>query len=87
MALQTAEHRINPYEEAARLGPRTVHFLAAGENSSARRCGVRANVDGRGPIMAPAHSHNRYEATIYGVDGVPGTVDGPPFFCLSECFL
>lgn len=29
--------------------------------------------------MAPAHSHNHYEETIYGVDGVlTWTVDGKP---------
>jgi hypothetical protein len=34
MALQTAEHRINPSEEVIRLGPFMIHFLVTDENSS-----------------------------------------------------
>jgi quercetin dioxygenase-like cupin family protein len=36
-------------------------------------------VAGRARLMAPAHSHDHYEETIYGVDGVlTWTVDGEP---------
>ena len=79
MAQQTAGHRINPSEEIIRLGPLRVHFLVTGENSSGSIAAFELTVSGAARLMAPAHSHNHYEETIYGVDGVlTWTVDGKP---------
>ena len=79
MIQQTAEHRINPSEEVIRLGQLRVHFLVTGENSSGSIAVFELIVAGGARLMAPAHSHNHYEETIYGVDGVlTWTVDGKP---------
>jgi quercetin dioxygenase-like cupin family protein len=77
MSQQTAEHRINPSEEVVRLGQLRVHFLVTGDNSSGSVAAFELLVAGRARLMAPAHSHDHYEETIYGVDGVlTWTVDG-----------
>ena len=79
MAPQAAEHRINPSEEVIRLGQLSVHFLVTGDNSSGSVAVFELVVAGRARLMAPAHSHDHYEETIYGVDGVlTWTVDGRP---------
>src|SRR5215469_3447850 len=80
MSQQTAEHRINPSEEVIRLGQLGVHFLVTGDNSAGSVAAFELLVAGRARLMAPAHSHDHYEETIYGVDGVlTWTVDGRPF--------
>lgn len=79
MAQQMTAHRTNPAEEVIRLGPLTVHFLLTGENSSGTIAAFEVMVPGGQRLMAPAHSHDHYEETIYGVDGVlTWTVDGKP---------
>ena len=79
MAQQTAEHRINPSEEVTSLGQLRVHFLVTGDNSSGSVAVFELTVAGGARLMAPAHSHDHYEETIYGVDGVlTWTVDGKP---------
>jgi quercetin dioxygenase-like cupin family protein len=77
MAQQTVEHRINPSEEVIRLGPLVVHFLVTGDNSVGSIAVFELTVAGWARLMAPAHSHNHYEETIYGLEGVlTWTVDG-----------
>lgn len=77
MTQQTAEHRINPSEEVIRLGPTSIHFLITGEDSSGSVAIFETTVSGGNRLMAPAHSHDHYEETIYGVEGVlTWTVDG-----------
>jgi quercetin dioxygenase-like cupin family protein len=79
MAQQTAEHRINPSEEVVRLGPLRLHFLITGDNSFGSIAVFELTVAGGARLMAPAHSHNHYEETIYGLGGVlTWTVDGKP---------
>jgi len=79
MAQQTAEHHINPSEEIIRLGQLRVHFLVTADDSSGSVAAFELVVEGRARLMAPAHSHDHYEETIYGVDGVlTWTVDGKP---------
>jgi quercetin dioxygenase-like cupin family protein len=79
MAQQTAEHRTNPSEEVIRLGQLSVHFLVTGDNSSGSIAAFELTVAGGARLMAPAHSHNHYEETIYGVEGaLTWTVDGKP---------
>jgi uncharacterized RmlC-like cupin family protein len=46
-----------------------VHFLVSGENSSGSIAELELTVAGGARLMAPAHNHNHYEETIYGVDG------------------
>lgn len=77
MALQTIELGVNPGEESIRIGPLTVRFLVTGENSAGTIAAFEVVVPGAQRLQAPAHSHDHYEETIYGIDGVlTWTVDG-----------
>src|SRR5262249_40499990 len=68
---------VNPSDETIRLGPLAVHFLITGENSSGSVAAFELNVPGAQRLAAPAHSHDHFEETIYGIDGVlTWTVDG-----------
>jgi quercetin dioxygenase-like cupin family protein len=70
MAQQTTDLHINPSEEAIRLGPLAVRFLITGENSNGSVAAFEVIVPGAQRLEAPAHSHDHYEETIYGIDGV-----------------
>ncbi|HXX38474.1 MAG TPA: cupin domain-containing protein [bacterium] len=77
MAQQTTDFKVNPSDETIRLGPLTVRFLITGENSNGSVATFELTVPGAQRLMAPAHSHDHYEETIYGIDGVlTWTVDG-----------
>ena len=70
---------INPSDEAIRLGPLTVRFLLAGEKSNGSIAAFEVMVPAAERLAGPAHSHDHYEETIYGLDGVlTWTVDGKP---------
>jgi len=71
--------QINPSEEIIRLGPLAVHFLITGENSNGSIAAFEVTVPSGQRLTAPAHSHDHYEETIYGIDGVlTWTVDATP---------
>ena len=71
--------QINPSEQTIRLGPLAVRFLVTAENSNGSVAVFEVSVPGGQRLMAPAHSHDHYEETIYGLDGVlTWTVDGKP---------
>jgi quercetin dioxygenase-like cupin family protein len=77
MAPQTTDLGINPYDESIRLGPLAVRFLVTGENSSGTIAAFELVVPAAQRLAAPAHSHDHYEETIYGIEGVSTwTVDG-----------
>ena len=77
MAPQTANVRVNPSDETIRLGPLTVRFLITGEQASGSIAVFEVTVPGGQRLAAPAHSHDHYEETIYGIDGVlTWTIDG-----------
>lgn len=79
MTQQTIGLRVNPSDETIRLGPLAVRFLLTGEDSHGSVAVFELFVPGAQRLAAPAHSHDRYEETIYGVDGVlTWTVDGRP---------
>jgi quercetin dioxygenase-like cupin family protein len=79
MAKQTAELNVNPSDETIRLGPLTVRFLLTAENSGGSVAAFELLVPAAQRLAAPAHSHDHYEETIYGIDGVlTWTVDGKP---------
>src|ERR1700729_1041917 len=71
--------RVNPSEEIIRLGPLAVRFLLTGANSTGSIAVFELVVPAAQRLMAPAHSHDQYEETIYGIDGVlTWTVGGKP---------
>ena len=70
---------VNPAEETIHLGPLTVRFLITGENSSGSIAAFEVTVPRAQRLAAPAHSHDHYEETIYGIEGVlTWTVEGKP---------
>lgn len=80
MAQQIMDLRLNPADEAIRLGPLVVRFLITSENSSGSMAAFELMVPGGKRLAAPAHSHDHYEETIYGIAGVSTwTVDGKAF--------
>jgi quercetin dioxygenase-like cupin family protein len=77
MSLQSIDLSVNPANETIRLGPLMVRFLVTGGNSAGTVAVFEAFVPAGQRLMAPAHSHDHYEETIYGVEGVlTWTVDG-----------
>jgi len=69
--------RVNPSDETIRLGPLVVRFLLTGDNSTGSIAAFEITVPAGERLTAPAHSHDHYEETIYGVEGVlTWTVDG-----------
>src|SRR3974390_1252522 len=67
---QNSDLRVNPSEETIRLGPLAVHFLLTGENSIGSIAAFEVIVPGGQRLAGPAHSHDHYEETIYGIAGV-----------------
>ena len=79
MARPTLEIGTNPAQETIRLGPLAVRFLITGENANGSIAAFELEVPAAQRLAAPAHSHDHYEETIYGVEGVlTWTVDGKP---------
>lgn len=77
MPLESIEPCVNPADETIRIGPLVVRFLITGENSSGTAAIFEVFVPAGQRLMAPAHSHDHYEETIYGIEGVlTWTVDG-----------
>lgn len=80
MIQQAVAVQVNPSEETIHLGSLTVRFLITGENSVGTIAAFELMVPAAQRLAAPAHSHDHYEETIYGVDGVlTWTVDGKQF--------
>src|SRR5579872_5481164 len=77
MRLHIIDLDVNPAEETIRVGPLAVRFLVTGENSGGSIAAFEVVVPGAQRLTAPAHSHDHYEETIYGIDGIlTWTVDG-----------
>jgi quercetin dioxygenase-like cupin family protein len=70
---------VSPAEEVIHLGPLTVRFLLTGDDSLGSVAMFEVFVPGGHRLQAPAHSHDHYEETIYGIEGViTFTVNGEP---------
>ena len=79
MPQQTTGVHINPGDETIRLGPLTVRFLLTGAQSTGSVAVFEVIVPAAQRLAAPAHSHDHYDETIYGVAGVlTWTVNGQP---------
>lgn len=61
---------VNPAYETIRLGPLTVRFLLTGDNSAGSIAVFEVLVPSGQRLAAPAHRHDHYEETIYGLEGV-----------------
>ena len=79
MSPHTSNIRINPSDETIRLGPLAVRFLITGEHATGSIALFELTVPAAQRLAAAAHSHDHYEETIYGIEGVlTWTVDGKP---------
>ena len=75
----TADVPINPSDETIRLGPLVIRFLVTGDDSHSSAAVFECIVPAGEKLRAPAHSHDGYEETVYGLEGVlTWTVDGRP---------
>jgi quercetin dioxygenase-like cupin family protein len=71
--------RTNPSDETIRIGPLAVRFLITGDDATGSVALFELTVPAAQRLAGPAHSHDRYEETIYGFEGVlTWTVDGTP---------
>jgi len=80
MSAPTTALSVNPADEIIGGGPLLVRFLLTGDNSTGSVAAFELTVRGGQRLQAPAHSHDHYEETIYGIDGVlTWTVNGARF--------
>ena len=71
---------INPAAETLELGGLILRFLVTGAESNRMLSAFELTVAGGQRLMAPAHSHNHYEESMYGLAGeLTVTVNGQPF--------
>ena len=79
MATRTPDLVVNPSDETISVGPLAVRFLVTGNNSAGSIAAFELMVTAGQRLPAPAHSHDHYEETIYGLAGIlTWTVDGRP---------
>jgi quercetin dioxygenase-like cupin family protein len=77
MAMAAFDIQVNPAEETILCGHLTIRFLVTAESSNSTIAAFEMTVPGAQGVPAPAHSHDRYEETVYGVEGVlTWTVEG-----------
>jgi quercetin dioxygenase-like cupin family protein len=69
--------RINPSHETIQIGSLGVRFLITGDDANGSVALFELTAPAAQKLMAPAHSHDHYEETIYGIEGVlTWTVNG-----------
>jgi quercetin dioxygenase-like cupin family protein len=79
MTPPTTDVHVNPSDETIRLGPLAVRFLITGDDATGSVALFELAVPAAQRLAAPAHSHDHYEETIYGIEGVlTWTVNGTP---------
>jgi len=77
MMQQATDLQVNPADETISVGGLAVRFLLTGDNSGGSVAAFEMVVPGGQRLPAPTHSHDHYEETIYGIEGVMTmTVDG-----------
>jgi quercetin dioxygenase-like cupin family protein len=77
MTPQVTDIHVNPSDETIRLGPLAVRFLVTGDDASGSVAVFELGVPAVQRLAAPAHSHDHYEETVYGLAGVlTWTVNG-----------
>ena len=77
MTPQTTDVHVNPSDETIRIGPLTLRFLVTGDDANSSVAMFEVGVPAGARLAGPAHSHDHYEETVYGIEGVlTWTVDG-----------
>ena len=70
MTPHTTDVRANPSDETIRIGPLTLRFLITGDEARGSVALFELTVPAAQRLAGPAHSHDHYEETIYGIEGV-----------------
>src|SRR5215475_4692558 len=70
MTPQTTDIHVNPSDETIHIGPLGVRFLVTGDDASGSVALFELTVPAAQRLAGPAHSHDHYEETIYGIEGV-----------------
>ena len=79
MIESTAAVAVNPADETIHLGPLTIRFLVTGKESLGSASVFECAVPAGEKLRAPAHRHDAYEETVYGLEGaLTWTVEGTP---------
>ena len=79
MPVETTGLGVDPSDETIHLGPLTVRFLLTGDDATGSVAAFEPMVPFAERLAAPAHSHDHFEETVYGIAGVlTWTVDGIP---------
>jgi quercetin dioxygenase-like cupin family protein len=77
MLQRAIDLRVNPSDETIGTKALAVRFLLTGDDSNGSIAAFELMVPAAQRLPAPAHSHDHFEETIYGIDGVlTWTVDG-----------
>ena len=77
MAPQTTDIHVNPSDETIQIGPLGVRFLITADDARSSVALFELRVPAGQRLAGPAHSHDHYEETIYGIEGLlTWTVDG-----------
>ena len=77
MAHQITNLQVNPSQEAIRLGALELRFLVTGADSNGSVAAFEMTVPAGEKLLTPPHSHDAYEETIYGRQGIlTWTVEG-----------
>jgi len=62
--------RVNPSEEAIKVGPIAIRFLITGDDSNSSVSVFEFSVPLGQKLPVPAHKNDAYEETLYGIEGV-----------------
>jgi len=77
MTPHTTDVHVNPSDETIRIGPLAVRFLITGDDAGGSVALFEVTVPAGQRLAGLSHSHDHYEETIYGIEGVlTWTVDG-----------
>ena len=77
MVQQITNLQVNPSVEVIRVGALELRFLVTGADSNGSVAVFEMTVPAREKLLAPPHSHDAYEETIYGREGIlTWTVEG-----------
>ena len=68
---------LNPAEETIQVGVETIRFLVTGAESNGSTAIFELTLPAGARLPSPPHSHDAYEETIYGLEGISTwTIDG-----------
>lgn len=77
MVQHNAEVRLNPADETIRVGVTQIRFLVTGAESNGSVAMLELTIPAGVRFPALPHSHDAYEETLYGLEGISTwTIDG-----------